>query len=66
MIQPNITFTAEQNYYKSFRHPFDPAFESADYSDLTVRIDNAFDVTEALREAIAYQVKNSYQGYIPD
>ena len=66
MIQPNITFTAEQNYYKSFSIPFDCAFESADYAELTAKIGSAFDVTEALREAVTYQVKNSYQGYIPD
>ena len=66
MIQPNITFTAEQNYYKSFRSAYDRAYETADYADLTAKIDGAFDVTTAVHEAVEYQTKNSYQGYIPD
>lgn len=66
MIQPNITFTAEQNYYKSFRSGYDRIYETADYTDLTEKIGGAFDVNAALKEAIEYQTKNSYQGYIPD
>lgn len=66
MIQPNITFTAEQNYYKSFRSGYDRAYESADYSSLTEKIGGAFDVTEAVREAVKYQTENSYQGYVED
>lgn len=66
MIQPNITFTAEQNYYKSFRSTFDRAYETADYSGLTEKIGGVFDVNSALKEAIEYQTVNSYQGYVPD
>lgn len=66
MIQPNITFTAEQNYYKSFRSGYDRAYETADYSALTEKIGGAFDVTAAVREAVEYQTKNSYQSYVAD
>lgn len=64
LIQPNPTFGAELNYYKSFRSAYDRAFETGDYSEQTKRLGGAFDVTKALREAIAFQTANSFQNYM--
>lgn len=64
LIQPNPTFGAELNYYKSFRSAYDRAYETGDYSAQTEKIGGAFDVTAALREAIEYQTKNSFQSYM--
>ena len=63
LIQPNPDFGAELNYYKSFRTAYDLSFENADYSDMTKAIDGAFDVNTALKEAIDFQTKNSFQTY---
>ena len=64
MLQPNPFFAAELNYYKSFRSGYDRAYETADYSALNAAA--GFDMNAALREAIDFQTKNSFQGYIPD
>lgn len=66
LIQPNPYFGAELNYYKSFRTDYDRRYETADYSELTKLIHNAFDVTKAVQEAIEFQTVNSFQGYIKD
>ncbi|WP_050635337.1 aldo/keto reductase [Candidatus Stoquefichus sp. SB1] len=66
LIQPNPTFGAELNYYKSFRTAYDRAFEKADYSSLNAKINDAFDVNIAVKEAIAFLIQNSFQGYIED
>ena len=62
MIQPNPGFSAELNYYKSFRSDYDRAFETADYSRFNDQV--GFDVNATLKEAIDYQVKNSFQSYV--
>lgn len=64
MIQPDPFFCAEMNYYKSFRSAYGRAFETGDYAAQTEKIGRAFDVTEAVREAAAFQAKNSYQTYM--
>lgn len=64
MIQPDPFFCAEMNYYKSFRSAYGRAFETGDYAAQTEKIGGAFDVTEAVREAAAFQAKNSYQTYM--
>ncbi len=64
LIQPDPTFCAELNYYKSFRSAYDRAFETGDYTAQTEKIGGAFDVTAALREAVAYHAKNNYQTYM--
>lgn len=66
LLQPNPYFGAELNYYKSFRSDFDRAYETANYDELTSKINNAFDVTKAIKEAIEFLTKNSFQGYIKD
>ena len=66
LIQPNPTFGAELNYYKSFRSGYDRAFETGDYAAQTEKIGGAFDVNEALREAIDFETKNSFQSYVED
>ena len=53
-------FGAELNYYKTFRSAYDRTFETADYSAQTEVIGGAFDVNEALREAIEFQAKNGF------
>lgn len=63
-LQPNPYFGAELNYYKSFRSAYDRAFEEADYSAQTEKIGHAFDVNEALKEAVEFETKNSFQGYM--
>ena len=63
-IQPDPFFSAELNYYKSFRSAYDPAFETGDYFEETAKIDGAFDVTAALREAVKVQFENSFQSYM--
>ena len=63
-IQPNPFFGAELNYYKSFRTAYDRAFETGDYSAQTEKIGGAFDVNAALREAIEFETKNSFQSYM--
>lgn len=63
-IQPNPFFGAELNYYKSFRTAYDHTFEMGDYSAQTVKIGGAFDVNAALREAIEFETKNSFQSYM--
>lgn len=63
-IQPDPYFSAELNYYKSFRSAYDPAFEKGDYSAQTAKIGGVFDVNTALREAVKTQVENSYQTYM--
>ena len=63
-IQPNPFFAAELNYYKSFRSAFDRSYETADYSDLNGAA--GFDVNTALREAIGFETKNSFQSYVED
>lgn len=63
-IQPNPFFGAELNYYKSFRTAYDRAFETGDYSAQTDKIGSAFDVDAALREAIEFETKNSFQSYM--
>ena len=62
MIQPNPGFSAELNYYKSFRSDYDRAFETVDYSRFNDQV--GFDVNATLKEAIDYQVKNSFQSYV--
>ncbi len=64
LIQPDPTFCAELNYYKSFRSAYDRAFETGDYTAQTERIGGAFDVTAAMREAVTYHAKNNYQTYM--
>lgn len=64
LIQPNPYFSAELNYYKSFRSAYDRAFETGNYTVQTKKIDGAFDVTAALREAVEFHVKNNYQTYM--
>lgn len=64
LIQPDPTFCAELNYYKSFRSAYDLAFETGDYAAQTKKIGGAFDVTDAAQEAVAYHVKNNYQTYM--
>ena len=66
LIQPNPTFGAELNYYKSFRSGYDRAFETGDYAAQTEKIGGAFDVNEALREAIDFETKNRFQSYVED
>ncbi len=63
-IQPDPFFSAELNYYKSFRSAYDLAFETGDYSKETAKIDGAFDVTAALKEAVKIQLINSFQSYM--
>lgn len=63
-IQPNPFFGAELNYYKSFRTAYDRAFETGDYSAQTEKIGRTFDVDAALREAIEFETKNSFQSYM--
>ncbi len=63
-IQPDPFFSAELNYYKSFRSAYDLAFETGDYSQETAKIGGAFDVTAALREAVKTQFENSFQDYM--
>ena len=63
-LQPNPYFGAELNYYKSFRSGYDRAFETADYSAQTEKIGHAFDVNTALKEAVEFETKNSFQGYM--
>ena len=63
LIQPDPYFGAELNYYKSFRSAYDISFENADYSDIADAIGGAFDVNKALKEAIDFQTKNSFQTY---
>ena len=63
LIQPDPYFGAELNYYKSFRTAYDLSFEDADYSDISKKIGGAFDVNKALKEAIDFQTKNSFQTY---
>lgn len=65
-LQPNPYFGAELNYYKSFRSGFDRAYENGDYSAITEKIGGAFDVTAAVKEAIEFETKNSFQGYVQD
>ncbi len=64
LIQPDPTFSAELNYYRSFRSAYDRAFETGDYTAQTEKIGGAFDVTAALREAVAFHAKNNYQTYM--
>lgn len=64
LIQPNPYFGAELNYYKSFRLAYDRAFENGDFTAQTKMIGEAFDVNEALKEALEFQIKNSFQTYI--
>lgn len=64
LIQPDPTFCAELNYYKSFRSAYDLAFETGDYAAQTEKIGGAFDVTAAVREAVEYHAKNNYQTYM--
>ncbi len=63
-LQPDPYFSAELNYYKSFRSAYDLAFERGDYSRETAKIGGAFDVTTALREAIKTLYENSFQSYM--
>lgn len=64
LIQPDPTFCAELNYYKSFRSAYNLAFETGDYAAQTEKIGGAFDVTDAVREAVEYHAKNNYQTYM--
>ncbi len=64
LIQPDPTFCAELNYYKSFRSAYDRAFETGDYTAQTEKIGGAFDVTAALQESVTYHAKNNYQTYM--
>ena len=64
LIQPDPTFCAELNYYKSFRSAYDRAFETGDYTAQTEKIGGAFDVTAAVREAVEYHAANNYQTYM--
>ena len=54
------------NYYKSFRSGYDRSFETGDYTAQTEKIGGAFGVTAALREAIGFETKNSFQSYVED
>ena len=65
-LQPNPYFGAELNYYKSFRSGYDRAYEKGDYSKAEEKIGHAFHVNEALKEAIEFETKNSFQGYVSD
>lgn len=64
LIQPDPYFSAELNYYKSFRSAYGPAFEAGDYSPQTAKIGDTFNVNAALREAVETQLKNSFQTYM--
>lgn len=64
LLQPNPYFAAELNYYKSFRSGYDRSYETVDYSALNEAA--GFDVNAALREAIEFQTRNSFQSYIAD
>ena len=64
LIQPDPYFSAELNYYRSFRSAYDRAFETGDYTAQTEKIGEAFDVTTALREAVEFHAKNNYQTYM--
>lgn len=64
LLQPDPYFGAELNYYKSFRSAYDISFENDNYSDMTKAIGGAFDVNKALKEAIDFQTKNSFQTYM--
>lgn len=64
LIQPDPTFCAELNYYKSFRSAYDRAFETGDYAAQTEKIGGAFDVTAAVHEAVTYHVRENYQTYM--
>lgn len=66
LIQPNPAFGAELNYYKSFRAGYDRSFETGDYAAQTEKIGGAFDVTAALREAVDFETRNSFQSYAED
>ena len=63
-IQPDPFFSAELNYYKSFRSAYDFSFETGDYSKETAKIGGAFDVTAALKETVKTQLVNSFQSYM--
>ncbi len=63
-IQPDPYFSAELNYYKSFRLAYDLAFERGDYAKETAKIGGAFDVTAALKAAVKTQLENSFQDYM--
>lgn len=65
-LQPNPYFGAELNYYKSFRSGYDRAYETGDYTAQTEKIGKTFDVNAALKEAIEFETKNSFQGYVAD
>lgn len=65
-LQPNPYFGAELNYYKSFRSGYNRAYEKGDYSAVEEKIGHAFNVNEALKEAIEFETKNSFQGYVSD
>lgn len=64
LLQPNPYFGAELNYYKSFRSAYDRAFETADYAEQTKAIGGAFDVNAAMKEAVEFLTKNSFQSYM--
>lgn len=64
LIQPDPYFSAELNYYRSFRSVYDCAFETGDYTSQTEKIGGAFDVTTTLREAVEFHSKNNYQTYM--
>ncbi len=66
LLQPVPTFGAELNYYKSFRSAFafNRAFETGDYSAQTAKINNAFDVNEAMKESVEFLTTNSFQTYM--
>lgn len=66
LIQPNPTFGAELNYYKSFRSGYDRSFETGDYTAQTEKTGGTFDVTAALREAVDFETRNSFQSYVED
>ena len=63
-IQPDPYFSAELNYYKSFRSAYNLAFETGDYSKETAKIGGAFDVNAALKEAVKTQLESSFQTYM--
>lgn len=64
LIQPNPAVCAELNYYKSFRSGYSREYETADFSEYNDKV--GFNVNEALKEAIEYLTKNSYQTYVED
>ena len=64
-LQPNPYFGAELNYYKSFRSGYDRAYEKGDYSVEEEKIGHAFNVNEALKEAIEFEMKNSSRATFP-